>query len=225
MKTSRRIEVYLFSCLLAFCSLYYEYVYAQILSVCLGGTKTQYLLTISLFTCALGLGSLTFETLKIKYSTKKVFLSVELSLTILGGLGPFLVTAVLLPSETGSNLFGIFFSYGFIFTIGLLSGLEIPSLFALLRDRHGKILFFDYLGMLLASILFPFYLLPNLGTAGGSFLVATLNLFAVIWLTRVSFPKKIFMYSLNCILLTFVIFYAEELNNILSNLYLAGISE
>lgn len=220
MNSFRRGEVYFFSCLLAFCSLYYEYVYAQILSVCLGGTKTQYLLTISLFTCALGLGSLSFETLKSRYSVRKIFLNVELLLTLLGGLGPFLVTAILSPSESGSFLFGMIFSYGFIFTIGLLSGLEIPSLFALLENKHGKILFFDYLGMLAASTIFPFFLLPKMGTAGGSLLVAGLNLFAVTWLFQISLPKKALLYSFNLMVLVLTILYSEKLNEFLSLLYL-----
>lgn len=220
MNSIRRSEVYFFSCLLAFCSLYYEYVYAQILSVCLGGTKNQYLLTISLFTCALGLGSLSFETMKSRYNPRKLFLSVELLLSILGGFGPFVITSILTPGEAGSFFLGMLFSYGFIFCIGLLSGLEIPSLFALLENKHGKILFFDYLGMLLASTIFPFLLLPMMGTAGGSLLVATLNLFAVTWLCQTSLQKKLALYSCNLVILILSVYYADNFNHFLSRLYL-----
>lgn len=222
--TSSRPVVYLFSFLLAFCSLFYELVYAQILSVCIGGTKTQYLITISLFTSALGIGSLLFNYFKIRVEGRRLFFLIELFLTILGSIGPFYI-AWLLQVENDSSAWisaKIYFSYFFIFLIGLLSGFELPCLFAQLKDAHGKILAFDYLGMLTASILFPFYFLPYLGTAASTLFVANINVLALIWLRPVGFNKAmtVVLTLLNIALFVIIVSYRSELNATLSAIYL-----
>ncbi len=222
--TSNRSVVYLFSFLLAFCSLFYELVYAQILSVCIGGTKTQYLITISLFTSALGIGSLLFHFFKIKIEGRRLFFWIELLLTLLGSIGPFYIAWLLQVESDSSNwiTFKIIFSYFFIFLIGLLSGFELPCLFALLKNAHGKILAFDYLGMLSASILFPFYFLPSLGTAAGTLFVANINVLALIWLRPVGLNKAFtfFFALINLGLFAIIVSYRSELNATLSEIYL-----
>lgn len=222
--TSSRSVVYLFSFLLAFCSLFYELVYAQILSVCIGGTKTQYLITISLFTSALGIGSLLFNFFKVRIEGRKLFFWIELLLTTLGSVGPFFI-AWLLQVENDSGAWisvKVYFSYFFIFLIGLLSGFELPCLFAQLKDAHGKILAFDYLGMLTASILFPFYFLPYLGTAASTLFVANINVLALIWLRPVGLNRTLTaaFTALNLAMFVVIVSYRAELNAALSAIYL-----
>ncbi len=59
--------------------------------------------------------------------------------------------------------------YGFVAAIGTLVGLEIPLLMRMLRDQLAfkdlvaRVLTFDYIGALLASLLFPLLLVPRLG--------------------------------------------------------------
>ena len=222
----RKSVVYLFSFLLAFCSLFYELVYAQILSVCIGGTKTQYLITISLFTSALGIGSLFFNYFKERMESQKLFFWVELCLTILGSAGPFFIAWLLqVENESaGWSSSKIYFSYFFIFLIGLLSGFELPCLFSLLKDAHGKILAFDYLGMLTASLLFPFYFLPQLGTAAGTLFVANINVLALIWLRPFGLQKSVtyILGILNIILFFIIVSYRADLNATLSSIYLGA---
>jgi spermidine synthase len=218
--------VYFFTFLLAFCSLFYELVYAQVLSVCLGGTKNQYLTIISLFTCALGFGSIVQGKLKNKYPLRKTFFWIEISLTLLGSLGPFLITWLLRPgtSEIMSSV-SVAMSYLIVFLIGFLSGFEIPSLFAMLENAQGKILAFDYLGMLVASILFPFLFLPQLGTAPSVLLVAGANVLGVIWLRSDNPNPRVNMalYALTFSYFVGIVLMKTELNLILSRLYLGGI--
>lgn len=215
--------VYAFTILLAFCSLFYELVYAQILSVCLGGTKNQYLTIIALFTCALGFGSLVQKSFTKRYDLRKTFFVVELLLTILGSIGPFLITWVLRPGEdTWLLTIRISFSYLLVFIIGFLSGFEIPCLFAMVKNAEGKILAFDYLGMLLASVTFPFFFLPNFGTAASTLIIAGMNGLALIWL-RTDRPtgKVTLLYSFLAIAyFYFIASHREDLNLILSALYL-----
>ena len=208
-----RIQVLLFSFLLAFCSLFYELVFAQVLSVCIGGTKTQYLITISLFTFALGMGSLSFNRLTKNIEIKKIFFYVEFLLIILGSLGPFFI-AWLLQAKHEFSLFlnlKIYFSYFIIFLIGFLSGFELPCLFSMMDKAHGKVLAFDYLGMLLASILFPFLFLPHLGTAASTLFIANMNGIALIWLRKVKSRKlNLVLGGINISIFAIIIIYRFE---------------
>lgn len=219
------VGVYLFSFLLAFCSLFYELVYAEILSVCLGGTKIQYITTIALFTCALGFGSISYRKISSYKGLRKTFFTVELLLMILGSIGPFFITWILQPGGMPGLLpFKIASSYGLIFIIGFLSGFELPSLFAMKENAEGKILAMDYFGMLVASVTFPLIFLPQLGTAASTLLVALSNGAALIWL-RSEKPKlsfTIFYSMIIVILMVSVAYKREELNEFLSVLYLGG---
>lgn len=219
-----RFQVFVFSFLLAFCSLFYELVYAQLLSVCIGGTKTQYLITISLFTTALGLGSLLFNISRRKIELKKLFFWIEILLTLFGSIGPFYIAWLLHPENESPIWLSlkICWTYFFIFCIGLLSGFELPCLFSLVKEAHGKIMAWDYLGMLTASILFPFFFLPLLGTAGSTLFVANINIVALIWLypDKLTNSFKYASYLINVALFCLIVCYRSELNQFLSSIYL-----
>lgn len=225
--TSRKALVPLFSFLLAFCSLFYELVYAQILSVCIGGTKTQYLVTISLFTFALGMGSLLYNRLSGRMNISQLFFRIELVLTLLGSLGPFFLAWLLQAKNEPSLLLNlkIYFSYFFIFLIGLFSGFELPCLFSLMDKAHGKILAWDYLGMLCASLAFPFVFLPYLGTAAATLFVANINALALIWICSEKLKKGMLyvLVSINSIAFFVIIYFRADLNNFLSHIYLGNV--
>lgn len=218
--------IYFFSFLLAFCSLFYEYALAQVLSVCLGGTTRQYLIVISIFTFSLGLGSIAQYYLAKRFGLRKVFLTVEVLLVLFGASSPFFIALILGPqSFIELDPLKILLSYGMVFLIGLFSGFEIPSLFALAPSSQGKVLGFDYLGMLGASVIFPFFLLPILGTGAGTLFVANLNICFLIWYgfqnKRSSF--KAGLYLVNILLGAGIIFYKMALNHFLSSIYLGAI--
>jgi spermidine synthase len=77
--------------------------------------------------------------------------------------------------------------YGLIFIIGTLVGLEIPLLMRILegqyefKDLVSKVFTFDYIGALLASILFPLVLVPHLGLVRTAFLFGIMNVLVGIW--------------------------------------------
>src|SRR5207248_11058350 len=56
-----------------------------------------------------------------------------------------------------------------VFLIGVLVGLEIPLLMRIMKDQLdfkelvARVLAFDYVGALIASLLFPIFLVPKLG--------------------------------------------------------------
>ena len=224
--TSRPYAVYFFTFVLAFCSLFYELVYAQILSVCLGGTKVQYLLIISIFTCALGFGSIAQGRIRLNYPLKKVFFCVEVFLTILGAAGPFLITWMLQPNPSPAlATTTVILSYFIVSVIGFLSGFEIPCLFAMLENSQGKILAFDYIGMLAASVSFPLFFLPYLGTASSALLVACFNALALIWLVSEKSGWKLNLVLASVWIFSLLMILRERvhLDEILSSLYLGGL--
>ena len=85
--------------------------------------------------------------------------------------------------------------------IGILIGLEIPLLIGLFNDYGrkstikllGRVLALDYFGALIASLLFPFLLLPYLGLMRTAYLVALLNIgIALYILWRLGSLKRMF---------------------------------
>jgi spermidine synthase len=71
--------------------------------------------------------------------------------------------------------------YALVLLIGTLIGLEIPLLLRILegrlrfKDLISKVFTFDYIGALLASLLFPLVLVPYCGLARSGFLFGILN--------------------------------------------------
>ena len=73
--------------------------------------------------------------------------------------------------------------------VGTLVGLEIPLLMRILREAVdfkelvAKVLTFDYLGALVASLLFPILLVPHLGLVRTSLLFGLVNAVVGLWST------------------------------------------
>ena len=105
------------------------------------------------------------------------FISLEILLGFLGGISvPSLYLAF-----AYTNAYQIFM-FSFILAIGILIGLEIPILTRLM-DKHyslrvniSNILSLDYFGALLATLLFPFILLPFAGTFKSSLIFGLINM-------------------------------------------------
>jgi len=76
-----------------------------------------------------------------------------------------------------------FFVLGLVFIIGTLTGLEVPLLTRLLQKDDLKsqelsdVLTLDYLGALVATLIFPFVLIPFMGVYKSSLLFGFLNVF------------------------------------------------
>ncbi len=71
--------------------------------------------------------------------------------------------------------------------IGILIGLEVPLLMRVLKDRLdfkdlvSQIFTFDYIGGLIASVLFPLVLVPVLGLVRSAFMFGMLNVLVALW--------------------------------------------
>ncbi len=162
------------SLILAFCGLVYELVLAQTMSVLLGNSYLQYGLTIGLFMAGLGAGAYCGEGFK---EPRSRLLRLQSTLCVVAPLG-FLtlwLAALWLPAFLLWPM-----SCALITTIGFITGQELPLLMHLAGEAgRFPVLSADYFGMLLASVAFPYFILPRLGLLGGLCTAALLNALSI----------------------------------------------
>src|SRR5438105_901231 len=147
---------------IATCGLVYELLAGTLASYLIGDSVTQFSLIIGLYLSALGAGAWLSRFLDQGLARR--FVDVELGVALLGGCSaPILFFAFARLEHFVVVL------YPLVFAIGVLVGLEIPLLMRLLehqlefKEIVSRVLTFDYLGSLAASILFPLLLVPRLG--------------------------------------------------------------
>jgi spermidine synthase len=148
---------------IATCGLIYELLASTLASYLLGDSITQFSTVIGTYLFAMGIGSWLSRYIKDK-DLLLVFVRVELLIGLVGGFS----AAILFLIFAHVDHFRIAL-YSLVLIIGTLVGLEIPLLLRILKERLefkdlvSKVFTFDYLGALLASLLFPLVLVPYLG--------------------------------------------------------------
>ncbi|NIO11387.1 MAG: hypothetical protein GTO40_26570 [Deltaproteobacteria bacterium] len=168
--------IYLFTFILAFCSIAYELLLSQSLSAFLGNTVLRYSVTIGLYMLSMGIGSLMAEGRFVK-SPVTALLKLELLLTVTGG---FSVIALLVLDSAGMPPF-LFsaLAHSLIVVIGIFTGFEIPLLMHLKNlekeQSESSVLGVDYLGAFFGTVVFAFVFYPIVGLIPTAFFVATLN--------------------------------------------------
>ncbi len=179
--------LYLNVLIIATCGLIYELLAGTLASYLLGDSVTQFSLVIGVYLSALGVGSWLSQYVLNKLA--RTFIEVELALALIGGLSaPFLFVAFAWIEWFQVSLFGL------VFVIGTLVGLELPLLMRILKehldfnDLVSRALTFDYIGALLASLLFPILLVPQLGLVRTSLVFGTLNALVGLWGTYLLRP-------------------------------------
>jgi len=147
------------------CSIIYELLISTTSSYFLGDSIRQFSLTIGFYMAAMGIGSFLSRLFK-KHLLQK-FISVEIILGLIGGASvPILYFVYAYVDYSGFMYYTLFL----VVVIGILTGLEIPLLMRVMEEYDpleinlSNVLGMDYLGALLATLLFPFLLLPLFGT-------------------------------------------------------------
>lgn len=160
--------------IIATCGLVYELVAGTLASYLLGDSVKQFSFIIGVYLFSMGVGSY-FS----KFLTKNMlntFVEIEILVGLIGGLSS--VALFLLFESVQSFQFILYF---LVFVTGCLVGLEIPLLMNILKDKVefrdlvSNVFTFDYIGALLASILFPLVLVPKLGIMGTSLFFGMIN--------------------------------------------------
>lgn len=159
------------------CSIIYELLISTTSSYFLGDSIKQFSITIGIYLAAMGLGSYLSRLLGGQLILR--FIEVEVLLSLVGGSSvPILYFVFANSTYTHFNLVMILM----ITLIGLLTGLEVPLLSRILTKHYplkinlSNVLSLDYIGGLIATLLFPFILLPWLGVYHSSLLFGMVNL-------------------------------------------------
>ena len=168
--------------IIATCGLIYELLAGTLSSYVLGDSVTQFSFIIGIYLSAMGVGSWLSKYIDKNIAEK--FIDVELAVAVIGGFS----APLLFLTFAHVSYFQIVL-YTMVFLIGVLVGLEIPLLMRILKDELdfktlvSRVLALDYVGALVASLLFPIFLVPKLGLNRTSLLFGMLNAGVAVWAT------------------------------------------
>ena len=160
---------------IATCGLVYELVAGTLASYLLGDSVKQFSFIIGVYLFSMGIGS--YFSKFITKNLLNTFVEIEILVGLIGGLSS---VVLFLLFETAFAF--QFILYFLVFVTGCLVGLEIPLLMNILKDKVefkdlvSNVFTFDYIGALLASILFPLILVPKLGIMGTSLFFGMINI-------------------------------------------------
>ncbi|MEM1029481.1 MAG: polyamine aminopropyltransferase [Myxococcota bacterium] len=154
--------------------LIYELLAGTIASYVLGDSVAQFSIVIGLYLFAMGVGSYLSKFLEDRLLER--FVEIELAVALVGGASAPILFAVY--TSLGAFRAAL---YLLVAIIGTLVGLEIPILIRLLKFRLelkelvARVLALDYVGALVASLMFPLLLVPKLGIHRTSLVFGILN--------------------------------------------------
>jgi len=176
---------------IASCGLVYELIASTMASYLLGDSVTQFSTVIGTYLFSMGVGS--YLSRFVGKGLVGKFILIEQLVGVIGGFSAALLFLVF--SYLGTFKLILYF---LVVLIGILVGLEIPLLLRVLKERLqfkdlvSQVLTFDYLGALVASLLFPVLLAPKLGLVRTCFLFGMLNALVAgwtAWLFRGQLPQ------------------------------------
>ncbi|RYU79433.1 polyamine aminopropyltransferase [Hymenobacter persicinus] len=159
---------------IATCGLIYELIAGTLASYLLGDSVTQFSTIIGAYLFSMGIGS--WLSRYLGGPLLKWFIRLEILVGIVGGFSAPLLF-VLFEYVTSFRLM----LYTLVGLTGVLVGLEIPLLMRILENRYefkdlvSRVFTFDYIGALLASLIFPLVLVPQLGLIRTSLFFGALN--------------------------------------------------
>ncbi len=225
--------VYVFTFLLAFCSIVYELLLGQSLSAFMGNTVLRYSVTIGLYMLSMGIGAFLADGRALQ-DTVITLLKVETLLTVCGG---FSVIFLLIIDSSGlPDTVFLVLAHGLIILIGILTGFEIPLLIRLRnleveRSEH-TVLGVDYIGAFFGTVAFAFFLYPVAGLIATAFMTALLNALVGVCLgsqwTKVQAERRrqcfvlIGVQALLFVALALSLRSAEQINDLFLRHYLAS---
>ena len=174
----------------AVCTLVYELLAGAVSSYLLGNSILYFSLVVGVFLFAMGVGS--FLSRFVRAQLLRTFLLLEIGVAFLGGSSALILFFCFpYPAAYLPVLLGLCAG------VGVLSGVEVPLVIRILRERGGSldlsasnVMSADYLGGLAGSLAFPLLILPQLGLLRGALAVGLLNM-AVVWLGLVGFRREL----------------------------------
>lgn len=208
--SSKEVVILLLSVfIVGFCTIIYELLIGSVSSYFLGDSIKQFSIVIGLTMTAMGLGTLVSRL--VNKNLIYYFILIEVALAVVGGLCVPVLYFSYMVEEIYYPVMVIL-----ILTIGCLIGLEIPLLTRImekyynLKDNISNVLSLDYLGAFIATLAFPFFLLPIFGVFESSVFAGFLNLFVSIinflWFKdKILRKKSTKLFVLICLIFIFLI--------------------
>jgi spermidine synthase len=220
---------YLIVFAVASCSLAYELVLAQTITVLYGSTILNYTLIIGIYIFSLGMGA----AIHARYGDSKgisFFWCIELLLSFCGALAPFLI--LYFEVLTGHLPFDLVtpFTALLAMIIGVLSGMEVPLLLTIALQHNNQevrsndvmarnIIGLDFIGTFFAAGLVPVVCFPFLGIVRTAVLTASVNGvigLVFLWRHRSEVSKAVFFAGcFLCVMLVVFFFFAQDLSRFL----------
>jgi spermidine synthase len=160
---------------IATCGLIYELIAGTLASYLLGDSVTQFSTIIGVYLFSMGIGS--WLSRYIDGNLLKWFIRIEILVGIVGGCSAPLLFVLF---EYASSFRLVL--YALVGLTGILVGLEIPLLMRILENRFAfkdlvsRVFTFDYIGALLASLIFPLVLVPYMGLIRTSLFFGLMNI-------------------------------------------------
>jgi len=160
---------------IAICGLIYELLAGTMSSYLLGDSVYQFSIVIGVFMSSMGLGS--YLSRFIKNNLISSFILLEIILGIIGGMSSIILFFAFAKINNYSP-----FLYLVSISTGTLIGFEIPLIirilkeFSNLRSLVSNVMTADYIGALIAALLFPLVLVPQLGLIKTSLLFGIFNI-------------------------------------------------
>ena len=159
------------------CSIIYELLISTISSYLMGDSIRQFSIIIGIYLASMGIGS--FFSRLVDKKVVSSFIIIELVLGFVGAISvPLCYLYYSYSDAQGYQFFVLLLTA----IIGSLTGFEIPLLTRImedstnLKDNISNVLTFDYLGALLATLLFPFLLVPFVGLFKSSLIFGLINI-------------------------------------------------
>lgn len=199
---------------IATCGLIYELVAGALASYLLGDSVKQFSFIIGVYLFSMGVGSYFAKFIKGNLIDK--FIEIEILVGIIGGISSVVLFILF---NTLAHFEAVL--YLFVFFTGCLVGVEIPLLMNILKDRVqfkdlvSNVFAFDYIGALLASILFPLVLIPQLGIVKTPLFFGLINISIAIFLCfylkkELSKPVSLKVKSIAAFLLLVILFIFSD---------------
>ena len=173
-KQQQQITLLFATFIIAICGLIYELLISTLSSYLLGDSVYQFSLVIGLFMTSMGIGA--WFSRFIEGELPKQFVRLQLLVGFLGGLSaPLLFFAFAVIGNYSPFLFIV------IILLGSLLGIEIPLVIRILKQHFSlktnvsNVFTADYIGALIAALVFPLVLMPQLGLMQSGLLIGILN--------------------------------------------------
>lgn len=168
----------------AICGLVYELIGGALSSYLIGDSITQFSLVIGVFLSAMGVGS--YLSRFCHHNLLGWLVGIELSVGAIGGF-----TALIGFLAFAHTTLYVPILLSLMAIIGALVGAEIPLVIRILqadsslRVTLANVLGVDYIGALVASLIFPFILVPFAGLIRGGIIMGLFNVVIGIVILRI----------------------------------------